>query len=125
MFPPTLLDTSWVCMSLDNVESGQFITLIKNSRHMKYAVMEDLDGDLLIGQFTAAIVQYYNSHRIVSESRGGHSLWIPTLDSIALGLSASENSSLLDLDNSTLKWHIVQHLISVEFHRICVENHCG
>ena len=125
MFPPTLLDTGWVCVSLDDVESGQFIPLIQDPSHMKHTIMEDLDGDLLIGKLTAAIVQYYNSHRIVSESRGGHSLWIPTLDSIALRLSASENSSLLDLDNSTLEWHIVQHLISVEFHRIRVENHRG
>ena len=92
---------------------------------MKYAVMEDLYCDLLIGQFTAAIVQYYNSHRIVSESRGGHSLWIPTLDPIALGLAPTQDSSLLDLDNTALEWHIVQHLISVEFHRIRVENHRG
>lgn len=80
---------------------------------MKYAVMEDLHGDLLIGKFTAAIVEDYNSHRIVSESRGGDSLWIPTLDPIALGLATAQDSSLLDLDNSTLEWHIVEHLVSV------------
>jgi hypothetical protein len=29
---------------------------------MKHTVMEDLDGDLLIGQFTTAIIEDYNSH---------------------------------------------------------------
>jgi hypothetical protein len=80
---------------------------------MKHTVMEDLDCNLLIGKFTIAVVEDYNSHRIVSESRGGDSLWIPTLDPIALGLSSTQDSSLLDLDNATLKWHIVQHLVSV------------
>lgn len=86
--------------------------------------MEDLDCDLLIGQFTISIIENHNRHRIVSESRGSYSLWIPTLDPIALGLSSTENSSLLDLDNPTFKWHIIEHLIGVQHHRIRVKNHC-
>ena len=113
MLPATLLDTCWVRMGLDDIERRQFVSLIKNARHMKHAVMEDLDSNLLIGQLTSAIVQNDDSDGIVSESRGGHSLWIPTLDPIALGLSSPQNSSLLNLDNSTLKWHVVQHLVGV------------
>lgn len=92
---------------------------------MEDTVMEDLNSDLLIWQFTAAIVQYHNSHRIMSESRGGHSLWIPTLDPIALRFTPTQNSSLLDLDNTTFKWHVVQHFVGVQLHRIRVKNYGG
>lgn len=113
MFPTTLLDTRGVHVRLDHIECRQLVPLIQDPSHMKHTVMEDLNSDLLIGQFTSAIVEDYNSHRIVSESRGGNSLWIPTLDPIALGLSSTQDSSLLDLDNTTFKWHVVQHFVRV------------
>jgi hypothetical protein len=62
MFPTALLDTCRVHVRLDDVEGRELVALIKNPCHMKHTVMEDLDSDLLIGQFTSAIVEDYNGH---------------------------------------------------------------
>ena len=124
MFPPSLLDTGCVGIRLENIEGIDLVPLVENSRHMEHAIMEDLHGNLLLGQFTAAVVENHNCHRIVSKSRGRYRLWISTLDTIALGFSPAQNSSLLDLDDSVLEWHIIQHFVRVQLHRIRVQNHC-
>lgn len=107
MFPPTLLDTGSMGIRLQNIESIDLVALIKNSRHMEYSVMEDLHGNLLLGQFTAAVIDNDNCHRIVSKSRGRYRLWISTLDTIALGLAPAQNSPLLDLDDSVFEGHVI------------------
>jgi len=67
---------------------------------MKDAIMEDFHSDFLFGKFSAGIVENNNRYRIVPESRGSCSLWIPTLDPITLGFASTQNPSLFDFYDS-------------------------
>lgn len=80
----------------------RFISAIQNSGHVKHAVVEDLDGNLLFGEFTCSVAENDYCYRIMSEARGGRSLWIPTLDPIALGFAPTQDPALFDFYDSVL-----------------------